>query len=435
MSKHHGLTFTAVLLCLLMGSSIAPAQTAEAPAPQPTVEQPDDPATEQQGNEAPAAALKATIIGVSGPLVQVRDKAQADWRTAEVGMVLEQGAEFRTGPRSKIEMKIPPDQVIRIDRLTEVKLIEAVQLNEQAVKTHVGMTRGRTLYHVSESQVEHNATLSSPSATHAVRGTQSFGLQDESGRPPRALAFNNEQTTFITPLGVAVQLDSQGRILNMDGDFNSLANYLFVNSNSDPGTARSRTEIEAMLVVMFQTSAGPGRSRIAASLGARGLLNDVQDLIRQAVGAGVPNGDTVATLTVINRNSDVDFRVIDAGNNHLCTFLGINVSCATSAAGGLAGPDLPAGGGTEWVVYKQPGNRPTGAMTLEANYFSGPATDVVLQLKVAGNVIGQQTVNVGPSMLSDSAVLVVPVGFPDGQDELSTSDQITQPRRRRRRRR
>ena len=50
---------------------------------------------------SPAAAegeLKATITAVQG-IVQVRNDENAEWQTAQVGAIVGQGAEFRTGPR------------------------------------------------------------------------------------------------------------------------------------------------------------------------------------------------------------------------------------------------------------------------------------------------------------------------------------------------
>src|SRR5262245_27449693 len=53
--------------------------------------------------------IEITISGVEG-LVQVRKAEDQPWQRAEAGMKLDQGAEFRTGPRSAVRFVIPPDQ-------------------------------------------------------------------------------------------------------------------------------------------------------------------------------------------------------------------------------------------------------------------------------------------------------------------------------------
>src|SRR6185437_13162042 len=60
--------------------------------------------------------LTATITGVEG-LAQVREGEDQKWQPAKVGMVVGQGATFRTGPRSAIQFQIPPDQIVTLDRL------------------------------------------------------------------------------------------------------------------------------------------------------------------------------------------------------------------------------------------------------------------------------------------------------------------------------
>src|SRR5687768_2592816 len=72
-----------------------------------------------------AQPLKATITGVEG-IVQVRNSDSEPWKKAAVGMVLDEGAEFRTGPKSAVRFTIPPDQTVTLDRLGTVKLLEAI---------------------------------------------------------------------------------------------------------------------------------------------------------------------------------------------------------------------------------------------------------------------------------------------------------------------
>src|SRR5687767_869356 len=50
--------------------------------------------------------------------VRVRQTENEPFRAATVGMELDEGAEFQTGPGSRVRVAVPPDQVIAIDRLT-----------------------------------------------------------------------------------------------------------------------------------------------------------------------------------------------------------------------------------------------------------------------------------------------------------------------------
>src|SRR5688500_11420799 len=58
-------------------------------------------------------ALIATITAIKG-VVQVRTAEDQPWKAAAVGMELDEGAEFRTGPRSAVQFVIPPDQTITL---------------------------------------------------------------------------------------------------------------------------------------------------------------------------------------------------------------------------------------------------------------------------------------------------------------------------------
>src|SRR5690606_23229401 len=115
-------------------------------------------------------ALEATITGVEGT-VQVRDDANSPWRPAAPGMVLGEGAEFRTGLKSAVRFVIPPSQTITLDRLGTCKLLEAVKRGA-VVKTDLGMQYGRVRYDIEAVGISHAAKVHSPGATMAVRGTR-----------------------------------------------------------------------------------------------------------------------------------------------------------------------------------------------------------------------------------------------------------------------
>src|SRR5207253_9517847 len=62
----------------------------------------------------PEGPLKITVTAIRG-LVQARTAADQKWAKAEVGQVLDEGAELRTGPRSTVQFSIPPAQTITLD--------------------------------------------------------------------------------------------------------------------------------------------------------------------------------------------------------------------------------------------------------------------------------------------------------------------------------
>ena len=149
------------------------------------------PTLAQDGPAAPPVAgevdtsgepLIATIVEVGG-IVRVRDAEDQPWKPVEVGMRLTQGAEFRTGLKSYVKFVIQPDQVVALDRLGTIKILQAIRDAQQNVTTNLGMKYGRTRTDVKAAGIEHVATITSPSATLAIRGTDAQ-IQDGDGFPP-----------------------------------------------------------------------------------------------------------------------------------------------------------------------------------------------------------------------------------------------------------
>src|SRR3954449_9874353 len=148
MTSHMRVLAAAVMLvCLVLAHDARAIQTT--------------PATSQ------AIGLPISVTGVEG-MVQVREGSDKPWQKAVVGMTVSEGAEFRTGPRSAVRVLIPPDQTITLDRLGEIKLMQAIQQGN-VVKTKVGMPYGRTRYDIEEAGIEHQSQLVSPSSTLAIR--------------------------------------------------------------------------------------------------------------------------------------------------------------------------------------------------------------------------------------------------------------------------
>lgn len=134
-----------------------------------------------------ARQAQATVRAVRG-IVQYRTGDDQPWQRVEEGQTLDVGVEFRTGARSSVTFHLPPDQLVTLDRLGTLKLLDAVNDAEGSVaKTELGMQYGRTRYQVEGAQgVEHQATIRSPRATLAIRGTEDVTLTDQRPGPASA---------------------------------------------------------------------------------------------------------------------------------------------------------------------------------------------------------------------------------------------------------
>lgn len=114
--------------------------------------------------------LRVVVTQVQG-MVEVRTAEDQPWQKAQVGMELGAGADFRTGPRSVVRFRIPPDQTITLDRLGTVRVMQAVK-EAGKMKTDLGMRYGRTRLDIEATGgSDHEATIRTPTATLAIRGT------------------------------------------------------------------------------------------------------------------------------------------------------------------------------------------------------------------------------------------------------------------------
>ena len=198
--------------------------------------------------------LNAVISGIRG-MVQVRQSESDPWITAQGGMKLSQGAEFRTGLRSAVQLKIPPDQIITLDRLGTMKLLTAIAQNN-IVKTDLGMVYGRTRYDIQKAGIEHESTIRSTSATIAIRGTR-VGIQDGAfgftawSTQSRARLTNNINRKIMT-FGENTQVETQSV---------SAAENLKQMTTLDPGDINARDGGEILAIAQNPgTVVNPGQN-------------------------------------------------------------------------------------------------------------------------------------------------------------------------------
>jgi hypothetical protein len=195
----------------------------------------------QLATTAPSGVQQATVRQVIG-IAQARKSEDQPWQTVKVGQIYDEGAEFRTGIRSRVVFSVPPDQTIILDRLGVVKLLIAKREGNE-VRTSLGMPYGRTEYQVEEAGLQHNADIASPGATLAVRGTKNMLLYDQGPFTP--VAFASQPVRLRNANGKTVAFGKAGARARIAADKNSPAEQSLVEQRVDPAgtfTARSGSE-------------------------------------------------------------------------------------------------------------------------------------------------------------------------------------------------
>ncbi len=207
--------------------------------------------------EPPTIPLQAVVVAVKGR-VQVRLNAKSPWVKPTKGMKLPSEAEVRTGVRGAIQLAIPPDESITVDRLTTITLLKLRQRGGKR-QTDIGMKYGRTRYEVEKAGIEHETTIRSPSSTLAVRGTKVV-LFDQPPFPPEA--YSDEGRAVFTNLARQRIAFGTDRRTDVKGDRRSAAESAAYAGKVDPGIARARSIIEADLVVAFPELLGRDPRRL-----------------------------------------------------------------------------------------------------------------------------------------------------------------------------
>jgi hypothetical protein len=187
--------------------------------------------------------LQVTITGVEG-VAQYRTPPAA-WKPCTVGLVLDEGVEFRTGIRSAIRFTIPPDQTITLDRLGVVKVVEAIR-DHGKIKTDVGMPHGgRVRLDIEAAGIEHQSTIRSPNSTLAVTGTR-VALYDQSPFPPEAISLTGRAQFATQKRRTAFGGKGAGKTQVNAGQ--SAAESQLAADVVDPSIRDARTPQEAALV-------------------------------------------------------------------------------------------------------------------------------------------------------------------------------------------
>lgn len=323
--------------------------------------------------DAGVERLRATITAVQGN-VRVRSSESAPWVPAAVGMILDENAEFFTAPKSAVRFELPGGHSVTIDRLSKVKLLQAVNAGGK-MKTRVGMQYGRTLYDIEGAGREHESSIVTPSATLAVRGTE-FVAFDQRPFPAKGISLSGRVEFRDFKKRVFVGGPGAGKTAVTTDNPNAPA-FALNQSVVDPGARLARTAAEAQLVSTLLSS--------GATIGF-----DYDKGIRVVRGGRVPRTDQElvptlpGTFNVVLRwqgNTDLNLGVfhIPGDQNQGFSLLPIGGLDETGSGGRIPFDHRGGANGGIEIGY-WPGAVPTGAFQFGSVLISGPATQATIDV-------------------------------------------------------
>lgn len=324
-----------------------------------------------------AVPLTGRITGVRG-LVEVKVNEKAAWEPAKVDMVVDEGAEFRTGLRSAVQIVIDPDQIITLDRLGTLKLLTAVRQASGKLKTDIGMKYGRTRYDIAAGGLEHESTIRSPNSTLAVRGTK-VSLTDTRPFPPEAVSLIG-RAEFQSFKREVVAFGGKAKT-KIDSAQGTAAGTAFSLSVVDPSISLARD---------------PAEQALLADVLSRGatITLDRQTGFRTVSGGTVPSDKEIVSLLPGNLNfvlrwggnANLDLLVgYDGGNGHSGT-LYPNKELFFTKEGGKIPFDHQGGPNGGFEIASFPANFPRTNYGIGVNHVSGPTVTTTFETFINGKV-------------------------------------------------
>jgi hypothetical protein len=267
---------------------------------------------------------------------------------------------------------------VTLDRLGVVKVVNAVR-DARRVTTDLGMRYGRTRYDVEAAGIEHAGTIHSPSATLAIRGTES-GLFDSAPFPVQGWSVTGR--VHFTPKNKKGTVFGGKKYAKVNENELKPAEVAQDESTADPGSIFARTDVEREIIAnlpnigFFEAQNTSGGGDFRGEVLAGGFDSEIPG------GGGGPDPpvDPVGDLDFIvgwGGAADLDMFVITPLNEGLAAFPsggipGFNGTPATSVpSGGSVNLDDTNGdqtGGAErasWV-----GSFPGGTYTVGTRVFS-----------------------------------------------------------------
>jgi hypothetical protein len=126
-------------------------------------------------HKASDATQSITITRVTGT-VQVRIDQTQPWRRAREGDMVSRASEFRTGPRSGLELRVSANRHVVIDGMTTIAVAAAIQRSEKRAPTT--MPFGGSTYGIVRSEIVYGSTIRSPGSSLGGWGIRMVQLPD-----------------------------------------------------------------------------------------------------------------------------------------------------------------------------------------------------------------------------------------------------------------
>jgi hypothetical protein len=196
----------------------------------------------------PQGPMTAFVEEVHGN-VRVRTTPDDPWKPAAVNMQLPEGAEIQTSMHSSVRCSIPPDQFFVLDRATKLRIGQAIA-DGGKIRTDLQMKYGRTQFQIEAAGLEHQATISSPGSTLAIRGTN-VALENTAPFDPVATSYTGRARFFTNNRQISVGSAGGSRVVT-DAAARDAADAALVASVIDPKFSGARTDAENKLIANEQ---------------------------------------------------------------------------------------------------------------------------------------------------------------------------------------
>jgi len=285
-------------------SDAAPQKQAEPqPADRPA-EQPAQPAAEQPEAQPdqPARQLAIVVTAVKG-LVQVRAAEDQPWRIAQAGMNLNTGAEFRTGPKSRVQFRVGKTQTITLDRLGTVKVLDAIQRSGK-ISTDIGMKYGRTELQVEAGGIEHESKIHSPSSTLAVRGSGGV-LESDSFLDTAYCIDDKADVVMKDPAGRIVHIDLPEPVLTNDKDVDPNKTQKMADAFNPLHGSTTPTEDTLLAENPSGSFINNSLLDIGGQSGGQSTMDQIDTISQMPLGGMFTSGTVTLNFSFISQNSNL----------------------------------------------------------------------------------------------------------------------------------
>ncbi len=342
----------------------------------------------------PAVAGESLVAVVQAVEGNVRVKLTADgvWQVATVGMELREGATIRTGLKSAIRCSIGAEQMFVLDRLGTLELTQAVR-EGNLVKTDLTMKYGRAQYEVQRAGLDHDARITSPGATLAVRGT----IGELENTPPfkaRGVSYTG-RVSFSDSRRSSIIGGPGGTKASIGAGQQSVAAAALLASVVDPQDAGARTAADSRVIAQQVSLGATARfdraTQITVVQGGAGPVRQESNLVAQLPGrlnfVARWTGNADLNLQVGVSRGDPASTVLTTGNFSFSEFIYPGFGLNASASGGRTDFDHRGGanGGQEIVYWR--GSFPVATYAIGVIQVSGEPTPLTINAFLDGRKI------------------------------------------------